>query len=71
MVNIIASKMTYSEFESDSYYASNSGSDSNSESDFSSFYICISVNKLNNSFVHSHNRINSYTGYASVIHNFF
>ena len=65
--------MTYSEFESDSYYASNSGSDSNSdsESDFSSFYICISVNKLNNSFVHSHNRINSYTGYASVIHNFF
>ena len=63
-----------------------SASESNfeSESDFSSvfmnrdicvfflFYICIPLNKpADDFFIHSHNRINSYTSNASIMHIFF
>ena len=62
---------------------SSSKSNSESESDFSSevmnldiciflFYTCIPLNKpVDGFFIYSHNRINSYTSNANIMHIFF
>ena len=73
--------MSYSELELDFNFAINSESESESESssefrnlDICTFLLCICtlLNKhVDNFFYPSHNRINSYTDNAGIMHIFF